>query len=255
MYFSSPTYQIDGVNAGTSSIDCRRSHIQVMDDISQLGDESSPPCSTSGTTASPTAAPPPTGCTTVSGADPGKSCVFPFRFNGVVYNECTFDGNAAGETEPWCSTLTDSNNDHVGGQGNWGFCSSNCGVVTSTTSAPATTGQPSNGHCGEFPTAQIVLNIEKIINTIGQKLIFLITLFKVCGRNSVTPTSEIGLDDNDPELIVGGVNAAKGEAGWQVALVSSQSSSRPYCGGTLIQAQWVMTAAHCTDGYASWQGC
>ena len=138
MYFSSPTYQIDGVTAGTSSIDCRRSHLTYMDDISRLGDESNPPCSTGGTTASPPPPPPPTGCTTVS----GESCVFPFRFRGVLYNECTFEGNAPEDTEPWCSTLTDSNDDHVSGQGKWGFCASNCPVVGGTTSAPPTNPPP-----------------------------------------------------------------------------------------------------------------
>ena len=66
-------------------------------------------------------------------------------------------------------------------------------------------------------------------------------------------TDEMALD-TDPELIVGGVNAAKGEVGWQVGLTSSPSSNRAsiYCGGTLIQAQWVMTAAHCTERYVSY---
>ena len=74
-------------------------------------------------------------------------------------------------------------------------------------------------------------------------------LISVCGRNNVAATDEIALD-TDPEFIVGGVNAAKGEVGWQVGLTSSANSNRAsvYCGGTLIQAQWVMTAAHCTEG-------
>ena len=121
------------------------------------------PRNPSGTTVSPpsTTAPPttttspPTSCTTVSGADPGEACVFPFRFNGVLYNECAFDGNAPGETEPWCSTLTNSNDDHQGGQGRWGFCSSECPVVsTTTTLSPAgctTVGGGDPGKACVFP--------------------------------------------------------------------------------------------------------
>ena len=29
-------------------------------------------------------------CVTDSGATPNKSCIFPFKFNGVLYNECTW---------------------------------------------------------------------------------------------------------------------------------------------------------------------
>ena len=170
MYFSSPTYQIDGVTAGTNSIDCRRSHLTYMDDISRLGDESNPPCSTIGTTSSPPTTSSPTGCITVSGPDSGKSCVFPFRFNGVLYNECTLDGNAPGETEPWCSTLTNSNDDHVGGQGNWGFCASDCTGDGGSTSAPPTTSPtaptrptipPPTGECSRFLTSQILCHIAR----------------------------------------------------------------------------------------------
>ena len=157
MYFSSPTYTAGtGTTAGTSAIDCRRSHLVYMNSISKLGDESNPPCSTGGTIAPPP--PPPNGCTTVSGADPGKTCVFPFRFNGVLYNECTLNGNAPGETEPWCSTLTDSNDNHQGGQGRWGFCSSDCPGISSTTPAPTTTdaGPTGPGECGKHNERNIL---------------------------------------------------------------------------------------------------
>ena len=51
--------------------------------------------------------------------------------------------------------------------------------------------------------------------------------------------------------IVGGTNAGSGDAPWQVALTSRASSSiywYQFCGGTLINANWVLTAAHCTEG-------
>ena len=51
--------------------------------------------------------------------------------------------------------------------------------------------------------------------------------------------------------IVGGTNAGWGDVPWQVALSSSTGSNIFYvyfCGGTLINADWVLTAGHCTDG-------
>ena len=64
-------------------------------------------------------------CTTVGGADPGKSCVFPFSFRDVVYTECTLVGTG-GLPDPWCSTLTDERGQHVSGQGKWGNCPPEC---------------------------------------------------------------------------------------------------------------------------------
>ena len=71
---------------------------------------------------------------------------------------------------------------------------------------------------------------------------------KVCGRNSVAATDEIA-QATEPELILGGVDAAKGEFGWQVGLTSDPNGNpiKVFCGGTLIQAEWVMTASHCTE--------
>ena len=51
----------------------------------------------------------------------------------------------------------------------------------------------------------------------------------------------------DVAEIVGGKKAKKGEFPWQVGL-KSPGSKRPWCGGTLISDQWVLSAAHCTQG-------
>lgn len=60
----------------------------------------------------------------------------------------------------------------------------------------------------------------------------------------------VALADTPQQRIVGGQEATPGEWPWQVALV--QKGEDPYfgqfCGGSLISASWVMTAAHCVEG-------
>jgi len=48
--------------------------------------------------------------------------------------------------------------------------------------------------------------------------------------------------------IVGGAATEENEYPWQVGLLSRRTSSRPFCGGTLLSDKTVLTAAHCTDG-------
>ncbi|GAK57775.1 peptidase S1 and S6 chymotrypsin/Hap [Candidatus Vecturithrix granuli] len=51
--------------------------------------------------------------------------------------------------------------------------------------------------------------------------------------------------------IIGGVVAADGAWPWMAALVDRYEDPRPYgqfCGGALIHANWVLTAAHCLGG-------
>ena len=46
--------------------------------------------------------------------------------------------------------------------------------------------------------------------------------------------------------IIGGENVARGEFPWQVALVYKWDST-PWCGGTLLSSDTVLTAAHCEE--------
>ena len=52
---------------------------------------------------------------------------------------------------------------------------------------------------------------------------------------------------NKSNRIVGGEETETNEYPWQVAMVSA-GGSHPFCGGTLISSQHVLTAAHCTAG-------
>jgi len=63
-------------------------------------------------------------CTTVAGPQSAATCVFPFTYNGVTHYECAYWpwGGRRQEGTHWCSTKTDRNDNHVNGQGNYGFC-------------------------------------------------------------------------------------------------------------------------------------
>ena len=65
---------------------------------------------------------PETKCITVGGADPGKPCLFPFKYGGVWFNGCTSEGKEAGDTNKWCSTKNYQDGEAV----RWGNCDHNC---------------------------------------------------------------------------------------------------------------------------------
>jgi trypsin len=60
-----------------------------------------------------------------------------------------------------------------------------------------------------------------------------------CGKRPLKPDA-----DEDYDKIVGGVESLKGDWPWSCSLMQN---SRHICGGSLINGQWVVTAAHCVS--------
>jgi len=59
-----------------------------------------------------------------------------------------------------------------------------------------------------------------------------------CGQPAIPPSVNV--------RVVGGVEAMPHSWPWQVSL---QSSRGHFCGGSIINEQWVLSAAHCVGGY------
>ena len=58
-----------------------------------------------------------------------------------------------------------------------------------------------------------------------------------------------GLSSTLGSRIVGGIFAQQGEWPWHAALTRCLNCTKiPFCGGTLINNDWIVTAAHCVSG-------
>ncbi|XP_035229811.1 chymotrypsin-like elastase family member 2B isoform X2 [Stegodyphus dumicola] len=70
-----------------------------------------------------------------------------------------------------------------------------------------------------------------------------------CGNPPIKPKTTWGAPDSSPDRIVGGEPVIPNSWPWQVSLQYSFSDPNGhFCGGTLINAQWVVTATHCVVG-------
>ena len=65
-------------------------------------------------------------CSTVSGPKPNATCIFPFKYKGIIHHYCPTSVNENGTTSSWCSTFVDSSGEHVAGAENWGNCEPAC---------------------------------------------------------------------------------------------------------------------------------
>ena len=70
-----------------------------------------------------------------------------------------------------------------------------------------------------------------------------------------TPSSTNIADDVVTPNIIGGTDATIADAPWQVALIDPNAGSEfegQFCGGSIIAAQWIATAAHCVVSGSSY---
>ena len=107
-------------------------------------------------------APSPNTTTTSSSSGSCGNCVFPFIFNGRIFDSCTtIDGDAT----PWCATSVDASGNYGG---TWEYCESSCPGVTS----PSMTIHPANAigscckhtliiNCLPFNFVQLVVSLTK----------------------------------------------------------------------------------------------
>ncbi|XP_055905131.1 chymotrypsin-2-like [Eupeodes corollae] len=78
---------------------------------------------------------------------------------------------------------------------------------------------------------------------VAHSLIVLVTVFLICGIRASDSLKPLYPPQFTKERIVGGEEASPGLAPYQVSLQSLKK--RHFCGGTIIDEKWIITASHC----------
>jgi len=131
-----------------------------------------------------------------------------------------------------------------GSWGSWGTyssCSKTCGGGTQIRTRVCDNPSPSNGGRSCRNDGKILdIGHSKQCNSRS-------CLGDVCGKQAHKPIYQPSIIACIASYIFNGENAEEGEWPWQVALRKDPSHTFPFCGGTLIGDNIVLTAAHCFD--------
>ena len=188
--------------------------------------------------------------TNMKGPKKNTSCVLPFTFEGVTYEECgcllpfngTYQRECKNRRHPnatfWCSTKVDENGEHVTGDDNYGYCDRNC--------------EKSSGSIKFTP--QTLLKEQFVDSFRKTSLNNAVYFNNNVSHNKGTwlpknSEGECGLETSTG-YIVGGRNAKQGEFPYAAALgymyLAKKDAKVLYiCAGTLINRRYVVSAAHC----------
>ncbi|XP_031567066.1 CUB and peptidase domain-containing protein 2-like [Actinia tenebrosa] len=163
----------------------------------------------------------------------GKCCVFPFNYKGTQYNKCIDDYHK----RPWCATTDDYDKDKQ-----WGDCDLVCKVKTE------------DHKCCVFPFTYKGKQYDQCITSTFSGLWCATTSNYdndgQWGKCVIVPQPPAQCGKKPGIRIVGGSVAQPGEWPWQAMLMTFYGTQ--FCGGSLIDPFWVLTAAHCLEGVTTY---
>ncbi|XP_011205096.2 chymotrypsin-2-like isoform X6 [Bactrocera dorsalis] len=86
----------------------------------------------------------------------------------------------------------------------------------------------------------------------NNRLPILLIIFAVVTIFSAIDANESTILDRPQIRIYGGQNAAEGQFPYQVLVTRADDGYITVCGGAIISRNYVLTAAHCVNGYSPW---